>query len=328
MTLTPRRALWWGRQTLLTVGAVLGGLCVVVAITAAAFGVRPLVFQSGSMAPTISTGSLAISREVPADDLRKGDVVSVPTATGTRVTHRIVKIDVTDGVATLVLKGDANEVADADPYTVRHADRVLFAVPLLGYVIAWLIGPVGLFLLGLYAAFLLSVILKGSPRKPDDDNPRSEGPTDEGGGKRRVVGGGHRLARSGLAAVTLVGASSGLVVEQSITPTMAAFTNPVPVTGSVYLAGLDAPTGMTCATVQQGNGRTQFSWNAVPSASYELHYGASGGTVQTVAAGTTSFTTANGNANGVVWVVAKRTINSQVWTSADSPHLTYTGSLC
>ena len=82
MTPTLRRMLWWGRQTLLTVGAALGAACLVVAAASALFDVRPLVFQSGSMAPTITTGALALSHDVAASELAVGDVVSVPTGSG------------------------------------------------------------------------------------------------------------------------------------------------------------------------------------------------------------------------------------------------------
>ncbi len=80
------------RQVALTVGAVAGVLCILVTIAAFAFGVRPLVFQSGSMSPSIDTGALALARETRADDLRLGDIVSLPTAAGQRVTHRVVSV--------------------------------------------------------------------------------------------------------------------------------------------------------------------------------------------------------------------------------------------
>ncbi|GAA4381238.1 signal peptidase I [Nocardioides caricicola] len=148
------------KQVALTVGAVAGVLCIAVMLAGFAFGVRPLVFLSGSMSPAIDTGALAIARHVPAADLSTGDIVSVPTPAGQRVTHRIVEVQHDDGSATLLLKGDANEVVDATPYRVAGADVVLFSVPEVGYVLSWLASPVGLFSLGLYAAVLLSVLVR------------------------------------------------------------------------------------------------------------------------------------------------------------------------
>ena len=139
----------WARQGLLTVGAVLGVVCILMTLGAALFGLRPLVFESGSMSPTIETGDLAISRSVDASSLEKGDIVSVPTGTGSRVTHRVVSVEQVGSDAMLRLRGDANTATDATHYRVSHADRVLFHVPRLGYVVGWLSGPTGLFLLGL-----------------------------------------------------------------------------------------------------------------------------------------------------------------------------------
>lgn len=165
-----------GRQVALTVGAVAGVLCLLVMVAGFALGVRPLVFLSGSMSPTIDTGALAIARSEPAADLRVGDIVSVPTPAGQRVTHRIVDVQHLEQVATLRLKGDANEAIDAAPYQVENADVVVFSIPGLGYLLNWLASPIGLFALGLYAALLLSVLVRGA--------------TAEGG--RRVKGGARR----------------------------------------------------------------------------------------------------------------------------------------
>jgi signal peptidase I len=161
---------------ILTGGAVVGVLCILVAVGAAVAGLRPLVFRSGSMSPSIETGALAISHRTDASALHRGDVVSVTMKSGDRVTHRILALDRDGTYAVLTLKGDANDTADLEAYRVATADRVLFSVPRLGYLIGWLTGPLGLFLLGLYAAFLLSVIF----RRPDE--PPREGPdggTDE-----------------------------------------------------------------------------------------------------------------------------------------------------
>ena len=130
MTLRLERVVWWARQGLLTGGAVLGAVCILAAVAAAAFGLRPLVFLSGSMSPAIETGALGIAHEVPASSLEPGDVVSVPTEGGERVTHRIVSVAMDGDEAELTLRGDANATADADTYRVAHADRVLFDVPL------------------------------------------------------------------------------------------------------------------------------------------------------------------------------------------------------
>jgi hypothetical protein len=77
------------RETLLNLGAGLGVMCLLAAVAAIGFGIRPLVFRSGSMGPEIGTGALGLARTVPAAELAVGDVVSVVNSRGVRVTHRV-----------------------------------------------------------------------------------------------------------------------------------------------------------------------------------------------------------------------------------------------
>jgi signal peptidase I len=115
------------REVALTVGAVVGTLCLVFTLLSATVGVRPLVFTSGSMAPAIETGDLAVTRPVELARLTPGDVVSVFDARGVRITHRVVEVDAARSM--LRLKGDANQTADPLPYAADSADLVLFSVP-------------------------------------------------------------------------------------------------------------------------------------------------------------------------------------------------------
>lgn len=237
---------WWARQGLLTGGAVLGVVCILLTVGSALFGLRPLVFQSGSMSPTITTGALAISHRVDAASLEEGHVVSVPTGTGSRVTHRIVEVTHEGDAAILRLRGDANEATDIHPYPVTHADRVLLDVPYVGYAVGWLSGPVGLFLLGLYAAFLLSVMVKGT-----SEQPRPASAPDGDAPKRK-----RRLLTTGLAILVVTGAGAGAVATRTVTPTLAAWTDPADVTGTSLTAyTVPAPAGGTCA-VAAGGGPT------------------------------------------------------------------------
>jgi signal peptidase I len=313
-----RRVLWWGRQTLLTVGAVLGVLCLLVAATSALFDVRPLVFESGSMSPTIRTGALALAHQVDAAELEVGDVVSVPTGDGERVTHRVVTVTVRGDVASLVLKGDANESADARVYEVGHADRVLFDVPLLGYALGWLTGGAGLFLLGLYAAFLLSVIANRSAGSIPSESPPS-GPRP---GRRRAP----RAARAGskhqarhalvLSVVLVCAVASGLVLAQRTTATLAAWTDSVGVTGlSTTAYTVPAPAYHQACTLG-GSGTTRtvaYSWPAnvapLPALSYDIVVSgitatsavSTSGSMTTV---TVTFSTSAANRNKPVQVTA------------------------
>lgn len=130
------------REIALTVGAVLGVLCILAALAGLIFGIKPLVFRSGSMAPAMDTGALAFARQVPAEQVHIDDVVSVDNTAGARVTHRVVDIETLSGGETaLTLRGDANRVDDPAPYITDSVDRVVFHIDKAGYAVTWLSSP-------------------------------------------------------------------------------------------------------------------------------------------------------------------------------------------
>lgn len=154
-----RRTLRLLADLALTLGALVGVVCLVAGIGSVAFGVHPLIFRSGSMAPTIPAGAVAFARDVPAGQIRVGDVVTVPWHSSL-VTHRVVEVFHRHGSATLRLQGDANSLPDQDLYQVSSAPRVWFSVPVAGTVVAWLSRVPGVFVLAAYAALLLSIIFR------------------------------------------------------------------------------------------------------------------------------------------------------------------------
>lgn len=118
------------RNTLLNVAAAGGALCIVLVACAFFFHITLIMFKTGSMSPTIPAGSLAVVREIPATDVEVGDVVTVDRPGKLPVTHRVVSIEPgTGSQRILTLKGDANPVADINPYTVDHVRIVMWSVP-------------------------------------------------------------------------------------------------------------------------------------------------------------------------------------------------------
>ncbi|CBT77107.1 signal peptidase I [Glutamicibacter arilaitensis] len=156
------------REVLLTTGAILGALCILLTVASLVWNIKPLVFRSGSMSPTIETGALAFSKPVPASELAVGDVVSVETADESRVTHRITRIEVEGPDFALTLRGDANNVDDAESYVVDSADRVFFTVPKAGYAVSWLSGSAGTFVGGVVVGLVVIVFLR-RPRTPSEE---------------------------------------------------------------------------------------------------------------------------------------------------------------
>lgn len=208
-----RRAGSWSRwsDALLTVGAVLGTLCIIVALAGAIFDFRTLVFRSGSMSPEISTGALAFAKDTPANELAVGDVVSVKASNGTRITHRVQDLTIVGGSAQLTLKGDANSRPDAETYTVSSADRVVFDVPYVGYVVGHATSPIGIFVGGVLAGGLLWLIFRPAGRSGGG-----------GGGSRRGARRGTRRAGAAGAVVAMAVTSA---VAQGPVSTLAYFSD-------------------------------------------------------------------------------------------------------
>ncbi|GAA1923109.1 hypothetical protein GCM10009775_14390 [Microbacterium aoyamense] len=128
----------------LALAAVVGALCIVVFVCGFAFGMRVVLFSTGSMTPTIPAGSAAITRELPAADISPGDVVMVDRPGKLPITHRVVSVaSVPDAPASrlIVMRGDANAVDDPLPYEVDRVGLVVFSVPGIAQAISSLRSP-------------------------------------------------------------------------------------------------------------------------------------------------------------------------------------------
>ena len=84
-------------------------------------GVRPLIVYSGSMEPTIPTGSVVLVKPTNPDNLYVGDVITVNRPGGLGiVTHRIQSMQVVNGRNVFQTKGDANDFPDPQLFTLEH----------------------------------------------------------------------------------------------------------------------------------------------------------------------------------------------------------------
>ena len=181
------------KEALLGVAAVAGLACILWLVASTFFGLQMLIFQTGSMAPTMPTGTAAIAQPIPAEQINVGDVVMVERQGQLPVTHRVMSVETdpaVEGGAILVLKGDDNEVNDPSPYHVTEAVRVVFPIPGLGTVIE--AGRTPLFL-GLTTMFVAGLVLwafwpTNKPKEPahvqdadgdDHDNDPLEDQQDE-----------------------------------------------------------------------------------------------------------------------------------------------------
>lgn len=144
-------------------------------VFASSTGATLITFRTGSMAPTMPQGALAVSLPVTADEIRVGDVITVQRGSGELpVTHRIIEIrdaphGAHSGARELVMQGDDNEHPDMLPYTVTDARRVVFALPVLGTALMLAQSPIGMGVMTLLAAALVVWAFWPGGRDEDGD---------------------------------------------------------------------------------------------------------------------------------------------------------------
>jgi len=119
--------------------------------------------QSGSMEPEIKTGSIIVIRE--EEEYLKNDIVTirVPNGEGETYTHRISEVT---NEGKLITKGDAND--SADPETISQEDiigKLLFKIPLLGYLGAFLKTQIGFIFLIIIPSVLIISTEIGAVKK-------------------------------------------------------------------------------------------------------------------------------------------------------------------
>ena len=114
---------------LTTIIICVGGLFLILYI----LGIVPYVVLSGSMEPSIETGSVCfINKHAKFEDIKENDVIAFKMKDGTLVTHRAIEIN-DSGIVT---KGDNNKDVDNNIVTKGNfVGKNLFWIPKVGYVI-------------------------------------------------------------------------------------------------------------------------------------------------------------------------------------------------
>ncbi|MDM7854394.1 signal peptidase I [Cellulomonas alba] len=158
-------------------------------------GATPYTVLTGSMRPSMPPGTLVVTRPTPVEDIRVGDVVTYQRRSGLPgvVTHRVVGIGASGaGERVIVVRGDANGVADPPVLPVQIRGVVVYHAPYLGYLNTWVganrptwvTRAVAGSLLG-YGAFLLAGAVRDRRRRAaagtaaagdDADGPTEPGP--------------------------------------------------------------------------------------------------------------------------------------------------------
>ncbi len=97
------------------------------------FGIIPYVVLSGSMEPTIETGSLCfINKHASYKNIKEKDIIAYKLNDGTLVTHRAVEVN----DLCVVTKGDNNNDSDGCITTKNNfVGENVFWIPKIGYLV-------------------------------------------------------------------------------------------------------------------------------------------------------------------------------------------------
>ncbi len=98
--------------------------------------IKFLTVQSGSMMPTIKTGSVVMVK--PESDYKIGDIITFGPISRIKAptTHRIYDIKVVGGNPVYITKGDANNAPDQNQVQKKDVlGKVLISVPYIGYAV-------------------------------------------------------------------------------------------------------------------------------------------------------------------------------------------------
>ena len=116
-------------NVLTTLIIIIGGIFLILYIC----GIVPYVVLSGSMEPTIETGSLCfINKHAKYKNIKEKDIIAFKFKDGTLVTHRAVKVTKT-GIRT---KGDNNKDIDSNIVVKEnYVGKNIFWIPKVGYIV-------------------------------------------------------------------------------------------------------------------------------------------------------------------------------------------------
>jgi signal peptidase len=155
--------------------------------------------SSGSMQPTYNVGDLLVIQKIPSDKLQVGDVIVFEVSTRSYdIVHRIIEIQYNsqDGKLYFRTKGDNN--LSPDYWRGRECwngmipeenviGKVIFSVPLIGYVSLAVSSEYGVLVIG--AVILLIILISiplGESKTPDKEeeitNHRGQEPRPKGRG--------------------------------------------------------------------------------------------------------------------------------------------------
>jgi signal peptidase len=136
----------WKILKIIFYAAIIIGSISIIVTSLNVFGFQSFIVKSGSMEPSIHTGSVVVDHT--GTNYNVGDVITFKIKDSQdTVTHRIVKVNQNAGITSYKVKGDANNTPDPDPVLKTNVvGSVSFSIPYLGFLIAFIRSIPGLIL--------------------------------------------------------------------------------------------------------------------------------------------------------------------------------------
>ena len=104
--------------------------------TPSVYGIKTFCIISGSMEPDIQINDVVLIKEVPQNEINKGDIITFDVK-GETITHRITNIEVDEnGELIYTTKGDANNIEDETKITFEDIEgKYIGKIPKVGKII-------------------------------------------------------------------------------------------------------------------------------------------------------------------------------------------------
>lgn len=132
-------------------------------------GYKPFIVMSNSMKDEFGKGDLIISKDVPYNELEKGDIISFRISKKFITTHRIYEEVEKDGSICFVTKGDNNNIEDKGIVCEKdYEGKYIKKIAGLGSVIAFIQEPFG-FIMMMIIIVVICLIIYFSGNDNEDE---------------------------------------------------------------------------------------------------------------------------------------------------------------
>lgn len=168
---------------IILVGAILTAAALLVPPLA---GVQTFVMDDMSMQTNLAPGSVTYAVDKEAGELKNGDKVLEQASSGSYV-YRVTNLNVQEDTCILTAPNTSPQLTK-EANISNGVAKVVFTIPVIGYVVMAMKTTEGLIIIGLAVVFVILLFILSEVWKKDEDDEDDEEEEDlEGDGRRRIV---------------------------------------------------------------------------------------------------------------------------------------------